>query len=68
MASDVEADVLAGRWVPIYYGNRFKVARLRRNRRRDQEERPGVYATLAEAQAAADRLNGRKVKAGRIPF
>ncbi len=52
----------AGLWVPIYFGTRFKIARLKSDRRRTQEEKPKVYKTLKAAQLACVRLNIRSMK------
>jgi hypothetical protein len=60
MQTAVEKDLRVGRWIPIYFGNKFKVARLGMGRRNVQEERPGVYVTLGDAQAECDRLNSPK--------
>ena len=51
--------LLAGLWVPCYYGNHFKVCR-QKGRRMDQENSPDTYQTLAEARAECDRRNGRR--------
>ena len=55
----VEADLAAGLWVPTYFGNRFKLSRLKRDRRRTEQNSTEVFATLAEAQCEADRRNHR---------
>lgn len=47
---------VAGLWVPCYYGNRFKVCRLRANR--GQETSLEVWRTLREARQECDRRNG----------
>lgn len=56
--SQVEQAVEAGKWVPIYYGNHYKVARLV-GKRQEQEECPGKFGTLAQAEAEADKRNAR---------
>lgn len=66
--SPVEIDMLAGLWVPVHFGKRFKVARLLKDRRRAQEEIAERFANLADAQAECARRNGEgcspRVRAG----
>jgi hypothetical protein len=56
--TQVERDLEAGLWVPAYWGNRFRVARLLPDRLRTEELGAAVYATLAEARKACGQLNG----------
>jgi hypothetical protein len=61
--TQIERDLDAGLWVPMYYGNRFKVCRLV-GKLRTQEESQERFRTLPEAQAEADKRNGRAIVAG----
>lgn len=48
------AEYAAGRWVPVYYGNWFKIAK----NVGQQVESAEKWRTLDEARAAADKANG----------
>jgi hypothetical protein len=52
-----------GDWVPFGYGRRYKIARLRNDRRQTQETAKEIFPTLKAAKAECD-LRNRTAKVG----
>jgi hypothetical protein len=46
-------------WQPIHYGNRYQIAKLRRDRLQSQITDSRKFDTLAEARAECERRNAR---------
>jgi hypothetical protein len=62
-ARDVSAEYAAGLWVPSYYGLKFRIAKKNARfppagRVWTETDPSRTFATLADAQAAADARNG----------
>lgn len=61
MPTPVERDYEEGKWVPSYYGNKFTVAQKKKPRGGFfvdiEQDLSFKVATLAEAQAEADKRN-----------
>lgn len=54
MATQVEMDAATGKWVPTYYGNKFKVSRQAGHGQEDSAEK---FTTLEQARGECESRN-----------